>query len=838
VTLTIEEAKQFITDSKEAKEVFECIADDSWAELKKRRSTDVITDYRKQRRRKRYPGWWSIFKIRQPLILSRAGIPIGKDTTQDGTDNMGATAALILERLAVNLSKSFDFMDVLEDCRDEVLATSFTTARIYYEREVETQKVKEYIQPVMDANGEPEFFDADGKPIEPTDLKADDEGMFIEHSQVVDVEHEKICVEPVLYNMMHVDPECRRWRRAKRWACEDYYSVPEFKEVFGVQAYIEMGLEQKRSSATDKSKAKDKTIKVYEYWDGYEKKTYWFAEHSPDFITPKGYLVPEDYAEDMAEGESDDNGLYDLEQFHPFVKPMIINAPTDEFWPVPEYEQLCDIFEDIHTLFARMMSISKAIRARLLYDKNIPGLAAALSEARDADTFGVPNLSQALTAAGGQLDNAAQYINVSTLIQSLEIVSQQLEQRLNVIYRLTGTSDILQGMQQDNQRDRTLGESQMLEKYAQNQLAELQRKMQEFVRDVYQLMTEAALKNFNDASLDRYVMPQTMPDEHKQNYRGALGMLKDDTKRFRIELETDSTIAINEQYDKQMRIQLVDVATTALEKVASMAEGNPAIVALELHFLKHLVQGFRQSKMFQQEISQTIDNVIKGAEEAAKNAKPPFDAEEAKANLEMQRMQLDSQQAQADNSLKFYEIQSRERIEASRLQNEQVLKNLDAQLQQFKIQMELSKSQADLQLSYAQLSSGIAQAREEMAVKQQTLMVELQKIAGDQDISKYQLQLEEQFGTVDAMLKQRQQSIEESLGQLELSERIATEQRLQDEHQLNKAAAMVDMAATIKDSNAPEAAPEPTQPKRKRHFKMKKDAKGNLTSMEVKNEEG
>jgi len=830
--VTIEEAKQFVNDGRRSREVFESVADDSWSELKKRRNGDVITNYRQQRRKKRYPGWWSIFKIRQPLILSRAGIPIGKDTTQDGRDHLGATSALLLERLAVNLAKSFDFMDVLEDCRDDALATSFTTARVYYERDTETQKVKEYVQGQPDDQGQVNYFDAEGNPIDPATLKADDEGQYIEHDEVVEVTHEKICLEPVLYNAMYVDPECRRWRRAKRWAFEEYYSVPEFKEIFGDAAYLELSLGDQEKNK-EKSKRKEKTIRVYEYWDAYDKEVYWFADESRDFIKPRGdYYTP-------IEGEESDtgNGLYDLEQFVPAVKPLIINAPIDEFWPVPEYDQLCDLFEEIHTLFARMMSISKAIRGILIYDKNVQGLSAAVSASRDAETFGVPNLAQALAAAGGKLDNVAQYLNILPLIQSLQSISEQLEQRLNTIQRLTGTGDLLQGMQSNTSRDRTLGEAQMLEKYANNQLAEFQRKMQEFVRDCYQLMTECALKNFSDASLERYMMPQTLPPEHQKNYPAALGMLKDDMKRFRIELETDSTIALNEQYDKAMRIELVGTATSALEKVAQIAESQPALLEIELRFLKHLVQGFRQSKMFQQDISEAIDNVIKQSQEAAKNAPPPFDVEQAKHAIEQGKLQQQAQESQANNQLKVFEIQSKQQLETARMQQEQMFKQLDAQVQNFKTQMEIGKSQAELQLAYAELSTGLAQAREEMAMKQQELIVELQKISGEQDIKKYQVQLEEQFGTIDAMLKQRQQAVDEQLGQLELSERIATEERLQDEHQMNKAVSVVEIASRVHEANAPEPAPKPEKKKRKREFEMKKDAKGNLVSVKAKSED-
>src|SRR5262245_45657848 len=115
MTLSIEEAKAFITDARKAREPWLKMAEKSWGEIKKRQQNHRLWSITPNslRRRSRYPAWYSIFKIRQPLLLSRIGIPIGKDTTQDGNDNVGATAAICLERLAINLARSFNFFDVL-----------------------------------------------------------------------------------------------------------------------------------------------------------------------------------------------------------------------------------------------------------------------------------------------------------------------------------------------------------------------------------------------------------------------------------------------------------------------------------------------------------------------------------------------------------------------------------------------------------------------------------------------------------------------------------------------------------------------------------------------------
>ena len=685
MTISIEEVRAFITDARKDRQNWLTMAERSWREIKKRQQNNRLWNVTPNslRKRNRYPAWFSIFKIRQPLLLSRIGVPIGKDTTQDGNDNVGATAAICLERLAINLARSFDFFSVMAAGRDDFLATNFAQCRAYYERDTVTEPVKEYITPEKDPDTqEMVFIDSKGNTVTSNEIGQDDEGFFLEHEETVDVDNEKVCLRPVLYSQIYVDPGILDWEQCERIAFEIHFSEPQFKQVFGVAAYTKLSLGQ----STDDSQPKRQTIKVFEYWDKYEKQCYWLPETGDEFLTPKGYLVPGDDADEYTENEYG-SGLYNLEKIFPCPKPLIINAPTDEFWPIPEYYQVVEILEDIHMIFSRMVTATRAYRSRLLYDSSIDGLQSALNEASEADAIGITNLGMALSSGGGDLKNFAQYINTEGVILSLQQLYQSLEQRLQSLFKLTGTSDLLQGLTTTN-TDKTLGERQMEEKYAINQLAEYQRKMQEYVRDSYQLLCEMALKNFKDSSLDKYIMPQTLDEDNRSRYRAAIGMLKENEKRFRIELETDSTIAINEQFDKAMRIELVNILTAALEKTANVAATQPGLVKIDLHAMKYLIQGFRQGKMFQTEITQAIDDVIKQLE----NTPPGFNKDQEEINIKKEELKIYAQEV----GMKAGSDQAKVQIEGTKAQTEQMAAMTDAQVKQRTIAL---KEQVDAMAS-------------------------------------------------------------------------------------------------------------------------------------------
>jgi len=838
MSCSIEEVKAFLTEAEKSRRDWLTIAEASWLEIKRRQPNGALLSMNNNRKKGTYPAWWSIFKIRQPLYFSRVGIPLGKDSSESGNDAIGATAALLFERLVKNLAKTFDFKDVLYSCRDDFLATDFSTCRAYYEREEVKEKAKEYLQVSEDAEGNPVALDSKGQVVENDSVYQDELGTFIYTQKTVDVTNEKICLEPVLYKHVYVDPGITRWHRCKRIAFKLYYSVPEFKEIFGAKSYTELMLAEKEG---DESAIKNQTIEVFEYWDCYEKKVYWFTKTSKEFLKP---LAQVDYSDE----DETRRGLYDLDKFFPCPTPLVRNASTDDFWPTPEYYQIQDVLRDIHSLFTRAMSVARAIRARLMFDNSIDGLEVALAESRDSDVVGVPNLSQALTRAGGNLNNAAQYLDITPLITSLEQIYRALEQRLNVIYKLTGTSDLLQGLITD-QTERTFGERQMTEKYALNQIEEAQVKMAEFNRDCFQLLGEMALKNFKRESLDIYMVPQTLPQEHLKYYNQAIELLKQAPGRFRIELETDSTIAINEQYDKAMRVELVNVMTDALQRTAQVAEQQPQLLRLNLHAMKFLVQGFRGSSLFQSEITSAIDAVIEGIEQAAETAEPPFDVEREKLALEQQRLQQSGQievaKLQQDAQLKALQLQSQERIESLKLQQEAALANLQSQIDSFKVQSDSVQAQAKTQLDYEKIRAEIATAQEELAIKRDSLIVEMQKAAGEQSIAEFRTMMDQQAAAFDAELKTRQQELDERLGMMQEQEKLLTESRLQQEFELEKLKGRIETMAMVKElTKAPEIPPitvqvaAPERKKTKKRIKIERDADGNPVSFESEDQEG
>lgn len=646
--MTIEEAKDFISESEKCRRDWAGWAARSDREIKKRSHSGKLWHATTDRRRRegKFPLWFSTLKIRQSIVFSRRPEPVGEDTSQDGLDTLGATAALMKERLADGMIRLTNYFETMKSCRDSLLLTNMAVARGTYRCKDQLERVREYIQVIPDPTGEnPQFMDEAGEPVLSEEIFEDEQGFFIERDELVDVKEESVELEYVCPRTdFYPDPDINRWEQARRVAFATTYSREAFREIFGTRALMTLSDQARTDTVdTDKQKRANK-IRVFELHDDYEsdpaEQVKWFAENGSDFIKPKkleerGYEESEDWS-----------GLYNLPGLFPMTRPAMVNNLPDEFYPNLEYYQLVDLLEDINVLFTRMIKVARAIRAKLMYDSSIAGLQEALHEDKDGDTIGVANLAAQLNTAGGDMLKVARYLPIDTLIQSLEQLYRAFDQRLALYFQLTGMSDLLRGLTDGTQR--TFGEQQMKERWALNQVAEPQACMATFAAENLDLMCNIALNCFSDETLAKYIVPRTLAPEHQRRYAQALTLLRSDAARFRVKLATDSTVAIREEYQKEAAKELVNALTTALEKTAETGSKNPALVIPELHALKYLVKSFRSGKLFQAELTAAIDRVIEEVQSKETPPDPKLVDAQAKAEIEQRRVVIDEFKAQVD----------------------------------------------------------------------------------------------------------------------------------------------------------------------------------------------
>lgn len=868
-TITIADVKQFITDSKKKRQDFLSIADASWQEIEKRDKKGRLyggNDLSKIRKWSKFPLWWSCWKIRKAIVFARLPLPTLKDT--QGDDPFGRTACVLGERFTRSILKTFEPFPEFDASVDDLLVTNFGWGRACYRKSECIEDEKVYLQmvqpepemqePMVGPDGlameaeplpppPPIFLTPDGEEVDQSLMLEDEFGPYILTGQKVSIDNEEVYFESQLYSNYYADPDARRSSKRMREAYEYQYSYREFKEKFGQAALdklVQGDIEEHKTG---------KPIITFEYWDKFLKEVRWFAENSEDFFQPQDIAnIPALKEIDGKQVETVDNSdLYGLSNFFPCTDPLIINQSTKEFWPIPEFFQVQDILDDINSIVGRMILLTRAIRCRFLFDSSVTQLAQLAGETGEAGGLGVPNLAETLMNGNGDLSRLVAYFPVKEMIEGLKNMYDAFSQRLDMFYQVTGISDLIRG-QTNPDSDKTFGERQMEGKFALNRMEEPQRKVQEWIKDNYQLLMEMGLKMFSDKSIDEYITPQTLDPEDRERYVAALELLKNNKRRrFRVDFETDSTIAINEQWKRQQAIETANVITKMQESVAKTAETMPELAESQLKIMDHVIGELTDGKLFRDEIQDSIREVI---EKVKAPKEPEFNADEASARLEEQKFLFEQQKQIKQDQFQELQIQADQAIEIEKIKRDERLANLEAQLTQFKISVdaqtkqmataaEAEKNRNELEKEYQEISANIIQFREQLEIDRGKLLVELRKVADKKEVDQMALMIDARVAESEKLLETARLQLEESTRKLDLQERWATELRLQKEDaakevhsKLDGLQKIMEVALMKKELDAPHESEKPKEEKKpekpkKRRSKVKRDKNDNIVEI-------
>jgi len=154
------------------------------------------------------------------------------------------------------------------------------------------------------------------------------------------------------------------------------------------------------------------------------------------------------------------------------------------------------------------------------------------------------------------------------LIKTLQVLYEARDKSKQVLYEITGISDIMRG---EGAASETATAQRIKGQFGTLRLQERQRDVAEFCRDIIRIMAELIADHYSPVTLaavtgmaDKGIIAQMsdailggydpnkdprMQDE--QQFLQAVKMLKDDRLRsFRLDIETDSTIEIDAQADR------------------------------------------------------------------------------------------------------------------------------------------------------------------------------------------------------------------------------------------------------------------------------------------------
>lgn len=626
--------------------------------------------------------FWSQVETLKPALFSR--VPkMDVARREKGSDHLARVASQILEQAT-------DY--AAEECQDLVSVASqalqdyLVVGRgVLWERyEVEKESVLERLPVSQLEDGS--FIYPDGAPLEEgAELQQDEAGFFVtaEYEKVV---KEKSVTEYVnwkdyLHNTARNEQEVR-WQ-AKR----AYLTKEELIEQFG-----EIGAEVKRDVvpgelSKDRSREFEQKryskAEVWEIWDKNTQEVIWISSGL------KGKLLKRQ--EDFLK----------LDGFFP-CQVIRSNRKADSLIPRADYQFIKDQLLEIDRLTTRIHAHLEALRTNGCYDK---GLGDEIEQVFEGDLNLVPLSNWPDFASKGGMQGVINFLPLETIANVLNQLYQSRESALQKVYEVTGISDIIRGATAPNE---TATAQQIKGNFANLRFSDRQRAVQRFLAAQLRVKAEIIAENFDAETIRLMSGGSFIGSEIREDqFSYVIELLRDDpVRRYRIDIETDSTVAIDENAEKQKRAEFLSSIGQFMGQALPMMQQYSTLAPLFLEFVSFAAKGYKAGRELEQKIEEGLSNF---AQQQMQQAQQPQQADPSAMEAQ-QRMQIEQMRMQTEAAKQQHEMQ----LEGAKAQHEMQLEQMKAQLELAKIDNErqkLATEQMRLQLD-AQMAGVELQAAE------------------------------------------------------------------------------------------------------------------------------
>lgn len=657
-------------------------ADTSYARYK---NDDADAQKAGSRKNKRFNIYWSNIQVLKPALLSQ-GPKVNCSRRHKDKDPIGLMAAQILERATqFSIDDGSKFLDAAKAARDDYLLAARGTLWVRYEPTYGPEKadrVPVTLKPFQGYHGE------DDKRYDKDTVLSDDMGDYVEGETYKPVVNERVDVLFVHYRDLVHGP-ASSWQLVPWVAARHHMRKRKLADRFGkaCAAQIQQAKDDEQRKNPKNGAAARDTTPIWEIWDKERGQVRWVCEFYKD-----GFL-----------DEIDDP--LNLGDFFPCPRPLYGSLTPDSLIPTPDYEQYKDQALELDRLTDRALRIAKSIRVAGVYDGAVKELQKLFNES-DGDNY-VPVPTWAAFADKGGLKSAMDTLPLDEKVQALKAIYEVRQAAKADLYEVTGISDIMRG---DTDPNETKGAQTLKANFGSKRLKERQAEVARFVRDTIALVAEVIAEHFRPEQIFKMAGAQTLADPNDPNSQqmvtAAIALLKDQGARdFQLDIETDSTVAIDEDAEKQTTVEFVTAVTQYLEQAGLILQTSPAMMPLLMEMLMFAVRRFKAGRDLEQTFEKAVDAV--GQEQAQKAQQPaPPSPEDEKIKL----MQAEGQQK--------------------------------AQEHQMDLQATQAKAQADSQQGQQALALKAQQGQQDLALKQRDHDHELQ-MREQEHLQKMQLQANE-----------------------------------------------------------------------------------------------
>lgn len=179
-------------------------------------------------------------------------------------------------------------------------------------------------------------------------------------------------------------------------------------------------------------------------------------------------------------------------------------------------------------------------------------------------------------------------------MNALQVLYQARDRVKADSYEISGISDLVRGATDPRE---TATAQERKAQYANLRLKKKQQNVQRFVRDVVAIMGEIIAEQFSPETLYKMTGTDFLPDEMKSRFEEAVELLRDDAMRtYRIDIETDSTIAVDENLEKEQRVEFLSAVGSFIQQAQMLAGAVPELTPTLGEMMLFGVRAFKSGR--------------------------------------------------------------------------------------------------------------------------------------------------------------------------------------------------------------------------------------------------
>ena len=572
-----------------------------------------------------------------------------------------------------------------------------------------------------------------------------------EFSGEQEIESEGISVEIVAWQRFR-HSYAKQWKDVSWVAFQHFMTREQLRENFGdianrlplnvSSAEADHNEDEESWQGGENDEGQKYLGQVWEIWDKTSRKVY--------FISP-------DLPEQMLRVA--DDPLH-LSGFFPIATPLMFFPKISGLEPVPLYAAYEGQARELNRITLRIARIIEALKVRGFYDSTVGGLERVL-EADDNELIAAENV--VAMQQGQTLDRSIWLMPLNELVLVLQQLYTQRDQIKQIIYEITGISDIIRG---SSSAYETATAQQYKNQWGALRLRRLQKQVAMFVRECLRVMGEIATRMQPETLIKMTGLPFPRQAEQQQaqmmiqqlqgqagqlqmmaqqdpragqqlqalgeqiqkyqkvldkpNWETIIQFLQNSVVRnYRIDIEANSTIEPEAAEDGQKLGEFLNAFAQFMNGIAPLVQQGYLPIEAGKEMLLAITRRYR----FGEDVEESLKQITMPQQQGDDKAKAAEQEAQAKIQQIQQKGQVEAQKGQMDLALKQLQLQQKQK----EAEMDMALKAQELQVKQQEIAMkeQLGRVKAEAQIRQTMANQALQQQQNEQAMiqAQQTEML-------------------------------------------------------------------------------------------------------------------